>query len=339
MRVGPFVRHTSVFVLLTACSSILSPSPLRSGAPQAAHAASADEAAFEAASSSKIASIGLPKGGARLKDAATIRQLFGPVEKMARLVDKEVSEPEVIGWSFDGGGMADGIKVRETVKATLEKAGYLIAGLDTGGPEGFPRGISMFSAWKDKRPQFMGYWMHVEDGKGLVLCWGRAANVGVPSAVTAAAPAAAAKAPSTSGKVPAALLGKWRRTALTSSAGYYVSDGSYAGRSGIDGAQIYHFFPDGTYKFWNYVKSSNYAVKSEYFTFEKGTAVAQGDRLSLKPTGGDFEVRGTGRGDYKRPYSEADKAKRARTLLWTKDGAKVKFGEKPGDLMDFNKIE
>ncbi len=140
--------------------------------------------------------------------------------------------------------------------------------------------------------------------------------------------------------VPTQLLGKWGFTSISGTTYWDKSTGAYMG-SGNGGSQTYTFYPNGTYKFFNYIKTNSYGWEMQALTWEEGTVSVDGDKITVRPTSGRYQVMDNrvAKNNYKRPMKESER--KVKTLTWrieTKDNKPVlQMGRDGSSLVDFKK--
>jgi hypothetical protein len=86
--------------------------------------------------------------------------------------------------------------------------------------------------------------------------------------------------------------------------------------NGFGGSQSYTFAANGTYKMFNYIKTRTYSLEMQTLTWEDGRYSVTGDRVTLRPTSGKYQVISTSR-NYTRPMTAAELQKNVKQRYWT----------------------
>jgi hypothetical protein len=142
--------------------------------------------------------------------------------------------------------------------------------------------------------------------------------------------------------VPTQLLGKWSFTSISGTTYWDKSTGAYMG-SGNGGSQTYTFYSNGTYKFFNYIKTNSYGWEMQALTWEEGTVTANPNTgsITLRATSGRYQVMDNriSKNNYKRPMKASER--KVKTYAWkivTRDGKPLlQMGRSSSSLVDFKK--
>lgn len=284
----------------------------------AAHAAD-----VEVAQTSKLTGISLPPKTGRILNAQNIAQFIKPITEMAAQSGGKVAASEVLGWG-SGTSRSD---VEEQVSSALKQRGFTYGVLgETTQPE--TGTLRLFQVSKAQpKSVLLGYW--VESNDAVLLVWSRLASTGSASGAprspvapgASSAPqrstprAASGSSPGTRGGQPASsLAGSWGFTTISGTTYWDRSTGAYMG-SGTGGSQSYTFMRNGRYKMFNYIKARTYGFETQALTWENGNYAVSGDRITLRPTSGKYQVISTSR-NYTRPMTASELQKNVKQNYW-----------------------
>ncbi len=109
-------------------------------------------------------------------------------------------------------------------------------------------------------------------------------------------------------------MGCWGFTTISGTTYWDRSTGAYMG-SGTGGSQSYTFLGNGRYKMFNYIKARTYGFETQALTWENGSYAVSGDRITLRPTSGKYQVISSSR-NYTRPMTASELQKNRKQRFW-----------------------
>jgi hypothetical protein len=130
----------------------------------------------------------------------------------------------------------------------------------------------------------------------------------------AAKPSGSAASGTRSGQSASQLTGKWGFTTISGTTYWDKSTGAYMG-SGTGGSQSYTFLGNGRYKLFNYIKARTYGFETQALTWEDGTYTVNGDRITLRPTSGKYQMISSSR-NTTRPMTASELQKNVKQKYW-----------------------
>lgn len=294
-------------------------------APMATGGALAQD--VEMASTSKLTGISLPPKTGRILSTQNVAQFVKPIHEMAAASRGKVAASEVLGW----GRGTDQSAIQEQITSALQQKGFTYGALGETTQEGTGT-LRLFQVSRTQpKTVMLGYW--IENSDAVLLVWSRLVTTGsataapsssagpkptIPRSVApqrnTARPASSSVNTARSGQSASRLTGKWGFTTISGTTYWDRSTGAYMG-SGTGGSQSYTFMANGRYKMFNYIKARTYGLEMQTLTWEDGTYSVSGDRVTLRPTSGKYQVISSSR-NYTRPMTSSELQKNIKQRYW-----------------------
>jgi hypothetical protein len=318
----------------------------------AAAASVANAADVEMAQTSKLTGVALPPKTGRILNAQNIAQFVKPINEMASQSSGKITGSEVLGW---GSGTHRSV-VEEQLTSALKQKGftYGLLGETTREETGTLRLFQVSKA--QPKTVMLGYW--VESNDAVLLVWSRLASTGTSTGTASraqrspiapksssnpqrSAPSVGGRSSVGGGQLASNLVGTWGFTTISGTTYWDAQTGAYRG-SGSGGSQSYTFIRNGTYKMFNYIKARTYGFETQALTWENGTYAVSGDRITLRPTSGKYQVISTSR-NYTRPMTASELQKNVKQRYWSieKDANSGKsvllMGENPNSVSRYKR--
>ncbi len=316
MNTKPSLRRRAVVAGASAlCVFSVAAFPSRAGAATAARQSQSAPAA-EPATTSHLTGRALPDGALRVTENALAGELTELLKSMATESGFALGQTEALLWGGSDHDAGRNKTLQNALTQAMQKAGY---NYQVAGEKDIQNGrATLFLAGKTGAKQAMLGFFVANEGF-FVLAWGRVtpknsaadASAESPSARTASsdppAPARPAQT-SSSGKVPADLLGKtWSWTTI-SGVGYRDTiTKQLAEPSGM--SVRFTFTPDGRYDYFWYMRQRTFSLVTEATSTHQGKVTFNGDgTFTLHPTKGHYKG-STGSKIVDRPMTEDEKRK------------------------------
>lgn len=273
---------------------------------------------LEPTTTSRLVTIKLPDGGARIGNPAPLAELVRALKTLASEGGMTLGQTESILWGGSGHTQSRADEVKTLLAERLKKDGY---NYEVAGEKKTDQGlVTVFmTAQPGKGKAVLGTWTAGESF--LLLAWGGVTPKNGAQAPTQPAqpekPVRTAQ-PASAGSSPGALTGQWGFTSISGTTYWDKSTGAYLG-SGTGGSQSYTFLGNGRYKMFNYIKTRQYNWEIQALTWEDGTVSVSGDTLVFTPTSGKYQVidSAVAKNNYTRPMTAEELKKNAKRKPWS----------------------